>query len=188
MLADGDMIGVTSRFVRDPWDMTPLELPTLKTRDCTLRPWTLRDASALREACGDEDICRFTTVPRAYSEDAAVQWIGRQHAHASAGTAIVLAIIPTGDQEPVGMIGLFGLDRPEAIARFGYWLLARARGRGLAKDAAQALGEWAFACLGIEALVIDCEPTNQASVRVAAHLGRAHRLAMGPRRRRGGRT
>jgi RimJ/RimL family protein N-acetyltransferase len=153
--------------------MPRLEVPTLETRDCTLRPWTLEDFSALREACGDEDVCRFTTVPRTYSEDAAMRWIGRQHAHASAGTAIVLAIVPVGGQEPAGMIGLFGLDQPEPVARFGYWLVARARGQGLATSAARALGDWTFACLGIKALIIDCEPTNRASARVAEHLGAA---------------
>ncbi len=71
------------------------------------------------------------------------------------------------------MIGLFGLDQPQLVARFGHWLIARARGRGLAKDAARALADWAFACLEIEALVIDCEPTNRASARVAADLGAA---------------
>ena len=100
-----------------------------------------------------------------------MQWIERQHAHAKPGTAIVLAIVAVGDQTPVGMIGLFGLDRPERVARFGYWLIAPARSRGLVTGAAKELGDWAFACLGIEALVIECEPTNQASARVAARLG-----------------
>jgi RimJ/RimL family protein N-acetyltransferase len=102
-----------------------------------------------------------------------VHWIARQHAHTRAGTAIVLAIVPVGGPKPIGMIGLFGLDRPERVARFGYWLIARARGHGLAINAARALSDWAFACLRIEALVIDCEPTNRASARVAAHLGAA---------------
>jgi RimJ/RimL family protein N-acetyltransferase len=95
--------------------MARLDLPALTTRDCKLRPWTLEDAAAFREACGDADICRFTTVPILYSEDAVVQRIERQHGHATAGTAIVLAIIPASDLEPVGMIGLFGLDRPEQV-------------------------------------------------------------------------
>jgi RimJ/RimL family protein N-acetyltransferase len=94
-----------------------LELPTLTTPACELRPWTLKDASALREACGDPDICRITTIPVVFSKDAAVHWIERQQARATTGTAIVLAIIPTGGQEPVGMIGLFGLDRPERPGR-----------------------------------------------------------------------
>jgi RimJ/RimL family protein N-acetyltransferase len=107
--------------------MPPFEVPTLAARDCTLRPWTLEDFAALREACGDEDICRFTTVPRVYSQAAAMQWIERQHAHSTDGSAIVLAIVPVGRQEPVGMIGLFGLDQPEPVARFGYRLIAQAR-------------------------------------------------------------
>jgi RimJ/RimL family protein N-acetyltransferase len=151
--------------------MTRLDLPTLTTGDCQLRPWTVEDACALRAASGDSDICRFTTVPWVYSESAAVQWIERQQAHATQGTAIVLAIVPAGEHEPVGMIGLFGLDQPEQVARFGYWLIADARGRGLTIDAARALGGWAFDCLGVEALIIDCEPTNRASARVATHLG-----------------
>ncbi len=158
-------------MVRDPCGMAALEPPTLQIRDCVLRPWLLEDAGALSEACADEDICRFTTVPRVYSEDAAVQWIGRQQAHASAGTAVVLAIVPDGEHEPAGMVGLFGLDQPRHVARFGYWLIARARCRGLATCAARALGDWAFGSLGVEAIAIDCEPANVASARVAAHLG-----------------
>jgi len=151
--------------------MTVLDRPTLDAGNCVLRPWRNDDAAALREACGDEDVCRFTTVPRAFSFDAATQWIGRQRDHATNGTAIVLAIVPLDDHEPVGMVGLFGLDQRERTARLGYWLIGRARRRGLATSAARALGSWAFASLALEAIFIDCEPTNRASARVAEHLG-----------------
>jgi hypothetical protein len=63
--------------------------PRSRHASCELRPWMLEDASVLREACRDTDICRFTTVPVLYSQDAAMQWIERRHAHARAGTAIV---------------------------------------------------------------------------------------------------
>ena len=149
----------------------PLETPTLYAGDCVLRPWRLEDAAALREACGDEGICRFTTVPRIYSPHAATQWIRRQLVHAAAGTAIVLVIVRVGDQRPVGMIGLFGLDHGERTARFGYWVIARARRQGLATNAAEALARWAFASLALETIFIDCDPTNAASARVAEHLG-----------------
>jgi [ribosomal protein S5]-alanine N-acetyltransferase len=151
--------------------MAALELPTLNAGHCVLRPWTLDDAAALRESCGDEDICRFTTVPRVYSYDGAARWIRRQLEHGTAGIAVVMAIVAAGDQQPVGMVGLFGLHRPERTARFGYWLIARSRRRGLATSAARVLGGWAFASLALEAIFIDCEPTNLASARVAAHLG-----------------
>ncbi len=134
-------------------------------------PWALDDAAALRKACGDEDICRFTTVPRVYSHSAAAQWIQRQHDHATRGTAIVLAIIPAREPTPVGMVGLFGLDEPGPTARFGYWLITQARRRGLATSATRALGDWAFSSLALETIFIDREPSNLASARVADRLG-----------------
>jgi RimJ/RimL family protein N-acetyltransferase len=157
--------------VRDPWRMVSVVLPTLDAGDCTLRPWTLDDAAALRQACGDDDICRFTTVPRVYSDAAAVQWIERQRDHASRGAAIVLAIVPAGERTPVGMVGLFGLDEPGRTARFGYWLIAQARRRGLATSATRALGDWAFSSLALKTIFIDREPSNRASARVADRLG-----------------
>jgi RimJ/RimL family protein N-acetyltransferase len=69
------------------------------------------------------------------------------------------------------MVGLFGLDRPDRTPRFGYWVIREFRGRGLAVAAARALGGWAHAELGIETLLLDIEPANEASHRVAAKLG-----------------
>jgi [ribosomal protein S5]-alanine N-acetyltransferase len=157
--------------VRDPLDVLELALPTIDAPDCSLRPWAPEDAAALREACGEEEICRFTTVPRVYSHDGAAQWIERQRDHAANGTAIVLAIIPANERSPVGMVGLFGLAPSQPTARFGYWLVARARRRGLATSAVRALGDWAFSSLSLETIFIDCEPSNLASGRVAERLG-----------------
>lgn len=148
-----------------------LELPTLTRFGVTLRPWQIADALALREACGDEQIMRFTTVPGVYSEGAAIGWISRQRQHSEDGTAVVLAIIGPDEPVPVGMAGLFGLDRHDRSARLGYWLLGRARGRGLATAAARALTEWAFDCLALDQVIIDREPSNPASGRVAEKLG-----------------
>lgn len=136
-----------------------------------MRPWTVDDAPALREACGDDDICRFTTVPRVYSRAAAVRWIERVRDRAARGDAIVLAIVPAREPTPVGMVGLFGLNEPGQTARFGYWLIERARRRGLATSATCALRDWAFSSLALETIFIDREPSNLASARVADRLG-----------------
>lgn len=151
--------------------MPALVLPTVDAHNCSLRPWLPDDAAALREACEDEEICRFTTVPRVYSREAATRWIERQRDHAANGTAIVLAIVPAARQTPAGMVGLFGLDQRPPIARFGYWLMARARRQGLATSAARALSDWAFTFLALETIFIDREPHNLASGRVAERLG-----------------
>lgn len=145
--------------------------PTLRGAGCLLRPWAGPDAAVLREACGDPSICRFTTVPEQYSPTAAAGWVRRQQERGVAGTAVVLAIVPPEEGPPVGMAGLFGLEDGDRTARLGYWLIARARRRGLASAAATMLTRWGFAELHLTAIFIDREPGNVASGRIAAGLG-----------------
>jgi len=152
--------------------MTPsLTPPTLSDPLVLLRPWRLSDAEALEPACGDPSICRFTTVPERYTQREAEAWIARQHRRLADGAAIVLAIVPAGSEAPVGMIGLFGLDQGTQSARFGYWLIRSFRGRGFAASAARLLARWACETLSLETLLIDAEPENKASQRVAHALG-----------------
>jgi RimJ/RimL family protein N-acetyltransferase len=155
----------------------PLELPTIARFGVTLRPWRLTDAPALRGACGDERIMRFTTVPETYTAEAATDWIRRQWEHAERRTAMVLAILGAGELYPVGMAGLFGLDRGDQTARLGYWVLSHARGNGLASAAARALTGWGFDRLNLTQVVIDREPSNLASARIAEKLGATHTRA-----------
>lgn len=152
-----------------------LSEPTLVGSRCTLRPWTAADAPALREACGDEAICRYTTVPEIYDELSAAAWVDRQLAHARDGDAIVLAIVTDDDAVPVGMMGVYGLDQHTAAARLGYWLTERARGRGLATAAARLLIGYATHTLGRSDIAIEVEPDNAASRRVARRLGATYR-------------
>jgi [ribosomal protein S5]-alanine N-acetyltransferase len=148
-----------------------IAVPELIGGPCLLRGWRLSDAPALRPACGDPEICRFTTVPHRFVVEDAQDWITRQQAHACNGTGVVLAIVPIPENAPAGMVGLFGLDQHGSTARFGYWLIATQRGRGLASAATGLLAEWAFGDLQLSAIHIDLEPGNHASARVAEKLG-----------------
>jgi RimJ/RimL family protein N-acetyltransferase len=61
--------------------------------------------------------------------------------------------------------------QPEAgIVGLGYWVLERARGRGLASSAVSLLVEWALGTAGLRRVEALVEPDNVASQRV---LGRA---------------
>lgn len=148
-----------------------LSAPTLADPLVSLRPWRRGDAEALELACGDQDICRFTTVPDRYTREEAEAWIARQHQRLAAGGAIVLAIVPADSENPVGMVGLFGLDEGTRSARFGYWLIRSFRGRALANAATRLLGRWACQELDVDALLLDVEPDNRASQRIAEALG-----------------
>lgn len=146
-------------------------LPVLRDARVVLRGWQPQDVVALEAACGDPQIYRITTVPDRFTVEDALAWIGRQQAHADRGSGAVLAIVPISGERPVGMVGLFGLDEPGSTAQFGYWLVARWRGQGLASAAARLLAEWGFTERRLTAIQIDREPSNRASERVAEKLG-----------------
>jgi RimJ/RimL family protein N-acetyltransferase len=151
--------------------MEELEPPLLTNGRVVIRGWRREDAAALLPACGDRDICRFTTVPDRYTLETAEAWIARQHNHAHSRTAVVWAVVPREREQPIGMVGLFGLGEPEPMARFGYWLVSEWRGRGLATMATRLVAEWAFAELKLPEIHIDREPANQSSAKVAERLG-----------------
>ena len=148
-----------------------IALPVLSDARVVVRGWAPEHAAALEPACGDRQICRFTTVPERFGIEDARAWIGRQQAHARRGNAAVLAIVPRPAELPVGMVGLFALDEPDSAGRLGYWLVAEWRGRGLASAAAALVADWGFTNRGLVAIQIDREPSNRASARVAGKLG-----------------
>ena len=172
------------RIVETVFMANPLELPAITGFGVTLRPWRPADAPALVEACGDQDIVRFTTVPGVYTKQATLDWIGRQSEHGDRGTAAVFAIVGPTEVRPVGMVGLFRLDQGGRTARLGFWLVAHARRRGSATAAARPLTGWAFDHLGLAQIVIDREPSNLASARVVEKLAQTRELPP-PRNPRG---
>src|SRR4051812_28108131 len=142
----------------------------LSGSDVVIRPWQASDAAALEPACGDPDICRFTTVPEEFTLEAARAWIARQQAHEREGTALVLAIEQAETRQAVGMVGLFQLGRRDG-PRLGYWLTRERRGRGFAESAVRLLLDWALAQEEVEHVLIDVECPNAASLRLAKRLG-----------------
>ena len=144
-----------------------VSVPTIAGSRLRLRPWVLADAASLEPACGDPDICRFTTVPRRYTQETATAWIHRQHERIADGTGIVLAIESLSVGQPVGMVGLFGLNEPGCAARFGYWTMRGHRPSGLASEALRLVADWAFSHLDIDVIHIDVEPGNEPCRRAA---------------------
>ena len=61
--------------------------------------------------------------------------------------------------------------RDATAGSIGYWLLAGARGRGLATRAVRLISDWAIEDLGIKRLRLFTEPANERSQRVAERSG-----------------
>jgi RimJ/RimL family protein N-acetyltransferase len=123
--------------------------------------------------CGDPDVCRFSTVPWAYSPSAARAWVDRQREARAAGTKLTLAITRAGEDVALGNVNLVGFSDDGRQASLGYWLVPAARGHGLALGAARLLSGWGLERLGLTRIELAILPGNAPSRRLAERLGAA---------------
>ena len=123
-----------------------------------------------------------------YTDDAGRAFIERQHARSAEGDGYSFVIAPEDDPKTgIGSIGLWLQEIESGRASIGYWLLAGARGQGLAAHALRAVVSFAFDALSVPRLHLFVEPWNVASARTAEAAGfqpRGNAAGMGAHRRR----
>lgn len=145
-----------------------------------LRPWREADVPELVEAYADPVLRHWTAEPL---DDAAggLRWVAEQRRGWEAGLRFAFAVL---EGEPGRLVGGAVLKRPALggpSAEVGYWTAARARGRGVAPRALEALTAWAFEAFagsGLERLDLLHQEDNGASCRVAEKGGYAFRATL----------
>jgi RimJ/RimL family protein N-acetyltransferase len=144
--------------------------PPLTDGVVVLRRWQDRDLGCVEEGSHDPDIPAGTTVPARFTTSEGLAWIERQWGRLDNGEGISLATADAAFDEALGNINLLFRAQPGSVA-IGYWLVERARGRGLGSRAVALLAHWALRDAGlarVEALVL---PDNIASQRVLEKAG-----------------
>jgi len=126
-----------------------------------LRQWFPQDAKLLQEASYDAYISNMIKIPRYSNAQQARDWIQRRHR--SEKTRV---IVESATQDAVGEVGLFS-DPTGCWGQLFYWILSRARGRGLVVEAVELLLQQSPK-LVVTAFVSD---RNLASRRVLDKLG-----------------
>ena len=139
--------------------------PPLTDGVVTLRPPDEGDLAAIDEGINDPDVVRWFGPPT--SSAAGVLAANRERWEHGSPTFSV----DDADAACVGHVWVNVSATDPSIGYVGYWLLPRARGRGLATTAVRLLGSWAIPHLGISHLRLLTEPGNQASQRVAERSG-----------------
>jgi RimJ/RimL family protein N-acetyltransferase len=133
----------------------------------TLRPWRESDIPAIVEACQDQEIPRWTTVPSPYDEQHAREFVA--HGVQGRDDDVQFAIVDAESDELLGSIGFF--QPQEGVGEVGYWVAASARGRGAAVRAVRLVVGWALRARELRRIQIHTLPGNRASERVAEKAG-----------------
>ncbi len=151
----------------------PLAYPGTDLTDgvALLRKWSEADVGCVREASADPQIPQWTTVPAAFTEAEGLAFIRRQWGRLDSGEGLSLALEGAAASEAVGLTVLMLHPRWPGVAEIGYWVIPRARGRGLATRAIRLASRWALSEAGLARVEALVEPGNSASQRALLGAG-----------------
>lgn len=129
-----------------------------------LRNLESSDAEWITRACQDEEVQRWTKVPRPYTREHAESFIKNKN-----GELAAWAIIDSRSQEPVGMIGIHHVIN--GVASIGYWVAPWGRKSGAASTALRIIPTLARRIGKAHTLQATIAETNTASRRTAERAG-----------------
>lgn len=139
--------------------------------DVELRAWEERDLRMLVEAFAVPDIVASMRPPAPTGMRGARDWVSTRRAMSSFGRGAAWAIATGRESTAIGSVELRTRDTRLHTAEIGYWLLPRARGRGVARAAVSAVCEWALGQPPVERVVAVIDAANEASQQLALALG-----------------
>ena len=148
--------------------MTTEDGPALACGGLLLRPPDDTDVPALGLAFADPAVARIAGAA-APGPDVAAAWLERQRTARAAGRRMMLAIVEDGR-----LAGTIDADLRNAECgrcELGYWVVAGARGRGVARAAIRCFAAWLVAERGMGRIELLIEPHNEASRRAARAAG-----------------
>ncbi|MFH9352534.1 GNAT family N-acetyltransferase [Kitasatospora sp. NPDC017646] len=158
-------------------DQRLLRPDVLDLGDVLLRPWgrgldlpggTL---AAVMAAAADPEIARWNPLRDATDRAGAEAYLDRADSRWAQGGTASFAVTDAADGTLCGNVALRWTDRTDGVAMVGYWLLAAARGRGLATRATSAVAAWGVRTAGVRRIELYHAVGNEASCRVATRAG-----------------
>jgi RimJ/RimL family protein N-acetyltransferase len=134
------------------------------------------DVDAITEACQDQDIMTWLSIPLPFSRADAERFVRDVIPRdLAAGTDAVFGFRAREGGRLLGMVAVTGITAPESrdgvTAEIGCWCAPWARRQGYTTEAGMAASRWAFTSLGAERLEMLVYAGNRASIEGAQKAG-----------------
>lgn len=146
----------------------PVPAGPLSDGTVSLRGRRACDLDAISAASHDPETQRWLTDPPMDAEARAASMERVAEAFRT-GRSAPLVIADHENDAPIGLINL--QFRDDHVATIAYSVFPAHRGRGVAPRAVRLMSQWAFGHLGVTELLLEIDPQNVASVRVAEKCG-----------------
>ncbi len=148
-----------------------IALPTLTTPRLRLRALVPADAPALYEIFADVEVVRYWSAPPLTDLAGAAALQAQIEALFQARSLLQWGIVRAGEDRVLGTCTLADIDLKHQRAAIGFALGRASWGQGFAREAVQALVDFAFTELELHRLAADADPRNQRSLNLLAALG-----------------
>lgn len=134
-----------------------------------LRTWEERDVDQILDACQDTSIQCYIPIPRPYHRADAVGYVARTARQWEDGSKAAFAVVDPADDAVLW--GAIVLALSGATGQAAYWVVPSVRRGGIASRALALVTHWAFAELRLGVVLLEIDPTNVGSIRVAESAG-----------------
>jgi len=145
--------------------------PILNTGRLCLREFTIRDAQALLMIRGDMETMKYMDSPLHQTLNDSKSMIADISLAFREQTGINWVIEEKEEGLMIGYIGFWRILAPHVRAEIGYALNRNCWGKGLMKEAAQAVLDFGFTTLRLHSVEANVNPGNKASIRMLGNLG-----------------
>jgi ribosomal-protein-alanine N-acetyltransferase len=148
---------IRERVTRSEWQRA---LPVLHGTGFTLRELRPSDAGSLFALLTTEEVARFITTPPT-SVAGFQRFIEYAHRRRSQGEFACFAVVPEGLDTAVGIFQVRALDAQFSTAEWGFALGAEYWGRGMFREGARLVMDFAFEEIGVNRLEARAMAANE---------------------------
>jgi len=148
-----------------------LALPTLTTPRLRLRALVPADVPDLHAIFSDREVVRYWSAPPLADLAAAAALQAEIEALFQARTLLQWGIVRPDEDRVLGTCTLAAIDLNHQRAEIGFAVVRTEWGQGFAREAVQALVDFAFVELELHRLGADADPRNHKSLALLGSLG-----------------
>lgn len=152
-------------------DLPFQSFPKLKTDRLLLRRLKMPDAKEIYLLRADDRVNQFIDRPKAVHIDDAFQYIEKIDNGVNAGEWVYWAIQLRGKSKLIGTICLWNIEKNEFKAEIGYELMPEHQGKGIMREAVQAVLQFAFNKLQLRSIEAVSRPANYRSIKLLEEFG-----------------
>jgi RimJ/RimL family protein N-acetyltransferase len=151
--------------------MSSSPVPTLEAERVRLRWIEESDLDHLYAIFSDARVMRYWSTPPLQNPDEALALLREIQTSNRQGTILKWGVALKSNNNVIGTVTLFNMDRSNGRAEIGYAQAAAYWGHGYIHEALQALLKYCFEELELRRLEADVDPRNNSSIKTLERLG-----------------